>query len=83
MELQCGNFKIIKWILRILEDESNDGDKKGDPSDANGDIISVSPAAPCGECHKRSENDDGLKKLNPGESAIRDPKIINPPNSLA
>ena len=82
MELQCDILKIIKWILRILEDESNDGDKKGDPSDANGDVISLSPAAPYGECHKRSENDDGLKKLIPGESVIKDPKIIKPPNAL-
>ena len=55
----------------------------GDVNDANEEVISVSPAAPCGECHKRSENDEGLKKLNPGESAIRDPKIIKPPNALA
>ena len=53
-----------------------------DPSDANEEVISVSPAAPCGECHKRSENGDELKKLNgagfikmPLESAIRDPKM--------
>ena len=55
----------------------------GDVNDANEEVISVSPAAPCGECHKRSENDDGLKKLIPGESSvIKDPKMIKPPNAL-
>ena len=38
--------------------------RRGDPSDANEEVISVSPAAPCGECYKRSENGDELKKLN-------------------
>ena len=36
----------------------------GDVNDANEEVISVSPAAPCGECHKRSENGDDLKNLN-------------------
>ena len=66
-----------------MGDEYNDGDKKGDPSDANGDVISLSPAAPYGKSHKRSENGDGLKKLIPGESSvIKDPKMIKPPNAL-